>query len=184
MKTEALTEQAKAAKPVRALTLYPPNTPVKLVPKKLLLPLVTPKIDPSFTLVTTKPYMSCEDIGKLQPTTDVRIFVGYAPSRKGYRIYNKRTRRIMESIHVQFDELSEPIAPVQPISPTPYDPPSKKDYEILFQPFFDEYVNPLLRAVSPVSTAVAAPRVVDPAGSPSSTTIDQDVPSVCTSLTI
>nr|GFA60033.1 hypothetical protein [Tanacetum cinerariifolium]GFA66742.1 hypothetical protein [Tanacetum cinerariifolium] len=31
MKTKALAEQAKAAKPVRALTVYPPNTPVKLV---------------------------------------------------------------------------------------------------------------------------------------------------------
>nr|GEU53862.1 hypothetical protein [Tanacetum cinerariifolium] len=33
MKTEALAEQAKVAKPVRALAVYPPNTPVKLVPK-------------------------------------------------------------------------------------------------------------------------------------------------------
>ncbi|GKG21933.1 retrovirus-related pol polyprotein from transposon TNT 1-94 [Tanacetum coccineum] len=51
-----------------------------------------------------------EDLGKLQPTTDIGIFVGYAPSRKGYRIYNKRTRRIIETIHVQFNELSEPMA--------------------------------------------------------------------------
>nr|GEU81528.1 hypothetical protein [Tanacetum cinerariifolium] len=63
------------------------------------------------------------------------------------------------------------------VSPTPYVPPSKKDYEILFQQLFDEYFNPLPRTVSPVLAAVAAPRVVDPAGSPSSTTIDQDVPS-------
>nr|GEY63900.1 reverse transcriptase domain-containing protein [Tanacetum cinerariifolium] len=32
-----------------------------------------------------------EDLRKLQPTADIGIFVGYAPSRKGYRIYNKRT---------------------------------------------------------------------------------------------
>ncbi|GJW62272.1 retrovirus-related pol polyprotein from transposon TNT 1-94 [Tanacetum coccineum] len=54
-----------------------------------------------------------EDLGKLQPIADIGIFVGYAPSRKGYRIYNKRTRRIMETIHVQFDELTEQMAPVQ-----------------------------------------------------------------------
>ncbi|GKA35866.1 retrovirus-related pol polyprotein from transposon TNT 1-94, partial [Tanacetum coccineum] len=54
-----------------------------------------------------------EDLRKLQPTTDIGIFVGYAPSRKGYRIYNKRTRRIMETIHVQFDELIEQMTPVQ-----------------------------------------------------------------------
>ncbi|GJV02861.1 retrovirus-related pol polyprotein from transposon TNT 1-94 [Tanacetum coccineum] len=32
-----------------------------------------------------------EDLGKLKATTDIGIFVGYAPNRKGYRIYNKRT---------------------------------------------------------------------------------------------
>ncbi|GKF88040.1 retrovirus-related pol polyprotein from transposon TNT 1-94, partial [Tanacetum coccineum] len=46
------------------------------------------------------PTNDSEDLGKLQPTVDIGIFIGYAPSRKGYRIYNKRTRRIMETIHV------------------------------------------------------------------------------------
>nr|GEY06972.1 retrovirus-related Pol polyprotein from transposon TNT 1-94 [Tanacetum cinerariifolium] len=32
--------------------------------------------------------------------------------RKGYQIYNNRTRQIMETIHVQFDELTEPMAHV------------------------------------------------------------------------
>nr|GEU47202.1 retrovirus-related Pol polyprotein from transposon TNT 1-94 [Tanacetum cinerariifolium] len=36
MKTKALKEQAKAAKPVKALMVYPPNTPVRLVPRVLL----------------------------------------------------------------------------------------------------------------------------------------------------
>ncbi|GKB37764.1 hypothetical protein Tco_0882706 [Tanacetum coccineum] len=35
MKTDSLAEQAKAAKPVKALTVYPTNTPVKLVPRVL-----------------------------------------------------------------------------------------------------------------------------------------------------
>ncbi|GKD64456.1 retrovirus-related pol polyprotein from transposon TNT 1-94 [Tanacetum coccineum] len=59
------------------------------------------------------PTNDSEDLGKLQPTADIGIFVGYAPSRKGSRIYNKRTRQIMETIHVQFDELTEQIAHVQ-----------------------------------------------------------------------
>ncbi|GJT70022.1 retrovirus-related pol polyprotein from transposon TNT 1-94 [Tanacetum coccineum] len=37
------------------------------------------------------PTNDSEDLGKLQPTADIGIFVGYAPSQKGYRIYNKRT---------------------------------------------------------------------------------------------
>nr|GFA95734.1 retrovirus-related Pol polyprotein from transposon TNT 1-94 [Tanacetum cinerariifolium] len=106
-------------------------------------------------------------------TADIGIFVGYAPSRKGYRIYNKRTRQIMETIHVQFDELTKPMAPMHlstgpaPIFLTPgqissglvpnlvpaapYVPPINKDLEILFQPRFDEYLEPhhVERPVSP-----------------------------------
>ncbi|GJV79374.1 hypothetical protein Tco_1515244 [Tanacetum coccineum] len=55
-----------------------------------------------------------------------------------------------------------------PVSPTPYVPPSTKNYEILFQLLIDEYFNRLPRAVSPDPVAIAAPRAVDPAGSPSS----------------
>ncbi|GJV15584.1 retrovirus-related pol polyprotein from transposon TNT 1-94 [Tanacetum coccineum] len=51
-------------------------------------------------------------INKLQAKADIGIFVGYAPNRKGFRIYNKRTRRIMETIHVIFDELLQTMAPV------------------------------------------------------------------------
>ncbi|GKF53980.1 retrovirus-related pol polyprotein from transposon TNT 1-94, partial [Tanacetum coccineum] len=36
------------------------------------------------------PTNEIEDLGKLQPTADIGIFVGYAPSGKGYKIYNKR----------------------------------------------------------------------------------------------
>ncbi|GJR60594.1 hypothetical protein Tco_1502756 [Tanacetum coccineum] len=61
--------------------------------------------------------------------------------------------------------------------------PSKKDYEILFQPLFYEYFNPPPHAVSPESEFVATPKAVDPVGSPSSTTIDEDVPSASTSPT-
>ncbi|GJX35485.1 hypothetical protein Tco_0247042 [Tanacetum coccineum] len=70
-----------------------------------------------------------------------------------------------------------------PASTTPYVPPSKKDYEILFQPLFDEYFNPPPHAISLDPVAIATPRVVDPTGSPSSTTIDQDVPFASTSPT-
>ncbi|GJX59581.1 retrovirus-related pol polyprotein from transposon TNT 1-94, partial [Tanacetum coccineum] len=48
-----------------------------------------------------------EDFGKLKPKADIGIFVGYAPAKKAFRIYNKRTQMIIETIHVDFDELSE-----------------------------------------------------------------------------
>ncbi|GJS03946.1 integrase, catalytic region, zinc finger, CCHC-type containing protein [Tanacetum coccineum] len=36
---------------------------------------------------------------------------------EGYRIYNKRTRRLMETIHVTFDEMHQSMAPVRMIHP-------------------------------------------------------------------
>ncbi|GJU77204.1 hypothetical protein Tco_1274274 [Tanacetum coccineum] len=42
------------------------------------------------------------------------------------------------------------------VSSTPYVPPSKKDYEILFQPLFDEYFNPPPCAISLDPVAIVA----------------------------
>ncbi|GJS44225.1 putative ribonuclease H-like domain-containing protein [Tanacetum coccineum] len=144
------------------------------------------------------PTNDSEDLGKLQPTANIGIFVGYAPSLKGYRIYNKRNRHIMETIHVQSDELTEPMAPVQlgiglaptfltpgqissrlvpnPVPAAPYVPPTNKELEILFHPMFDEYLKPP-RVETSVSPALAVPVPVNSASTPSSTTIDQDAPS-------
>ncbi|GJW62343.1 retrovirus-related pol polyprotein from transposon TNT 1-94 [Tanacetum coccineum] len=47
-----------------------------------------------------------EDLGKLNAKADIGIFVGYAPAKKAFRIYYRRTRKIMETIHLTFDELT------------------------------------------------------------------------------
>ncbi|GJX18507.1 retrovirus-related pol polyprotein from transposon TNT 1-94, partial [Tanacetum coccineum] len=125
------------------------------------------------------PTNDSENLGKLQPTADIGIFVGYAPNRKGYRIYNKRTRQIMETIHVTFDELTEQMAPVQsspgpapnlltpgpissglvpnPAPAIPYVPPTNKELEMLFQPMFDEYFNPPGIRQDPIPNAAQDP---------------------------
>nr|GFA55944.1 putative ribonuclease H-like domain-containing protein [Tanacetum cinerariifolium] len=54
-----------------------------------------------------------DDLGKLKTKAGIGIFVGYAPTKKAYRIYNKRTRTIQETIHVTFDELTEVMTSVQ-----------------------------------------------------------------------
>nr|GEW29664.1 hypothetical protein [Tanacetum cinerariifolium] len=56
---------------------------------------------------------------------------------------------------------------------TPYVPPTKKDWDILFQPMFDKYFNPP-SSVSSLVRVVVAPEPVDPTGSLSSISIDQD----------
>nr|GFB83111.1 hypothetical protein [Tanacetum cinerariifolium] len=52
-----------------------------------------------------------DDVGKLKAKADIGIFVGYAPTKKAYRIYNKRTRKIQETVHVTFDEITEGLTP-------------------------------------------------------------------------
>ncbi|GJT43983.1 retrovirus-related pol polyprotein from transposon TNT 1-94, partial [Tanacetum coccineum] len=55
-----------------------------------------------------------DDLGKLKAKADIGIFVGYAPTKKAYRIYNKRTHKIQDTVHVTFDELTEGMTSVQP----------------------------------------------------------------------
>nr|GEZ31531.1 hypothetical protein [Tanacetum cinerariifolium] len=142
-----------------------------------------------------------DDLGKLDAKADIGIFVGYPPAKKAFRIYNKRTQKIIETIHVTFDELTsmaskqfssgprlQCMTPVtsssglvlNPIQPCV--PPNRDDWDHLFQPMFDEYFNPPTIAVSPVPVA-AAQRAVDLADSPVSTSIVQDAPSTSIPLT-
>ncbi|GJV47029.1 retrovirus-related pol polyprotein from transposon TNT 1-94 [Tanacetum coccineum] len=52
------------------------------------------------------PNTDSEDLEKLQAKADKGIFIGYAPKKKAYHIYNQRTQKIIETIHVDFDELT------------------------------------------------------------------------------
>ncbi|GKE47514.1 retrovirus-related pol polyprotein from transposon TNT 1-94, partial [Tanacetum coccineum] len=123
------------------------------------------------------PTNDSENLGKLQPKADISIFIGYAPTKKAFQIYNKRTRRIIEIIHVDFDELiaiasehnsSEPalhemtpatissgLVPNYPPS-TPFVPPSRTGWDLLFQPLFDESLTP------PPTVDLPAPELIAP----------------------
>nr|GEY58742.1 hypothetical protein [Tanacetum cinerariifolium] len=46
-----------------------------------------------------------ENLDKMKEKGDACIFVGYSTQSRAYRVFNKRTRVIVESIHVNFDEL-------------------------------------------------------------------------------
>nr|GEW26033.1 integrase, catalytic region, zinc finger, CCHC-type, peptidase aspartic, catalytic [Tanacetum cinerariifolium] len=81
-----------------------------------------------------------EDLGKLQPTSGIGIFVGYAPSMKG-----------PVPIFLTPGQISSGLVP-NLVPAAPYVPPTNKDLEILFQLMFDEYLEPprVERPVSPV----------------------------------
>ncbi|GJZ88761.1 retrovirus-related pol polyprotein from transposon TNT 1-94 [Tanacetum coccineum] len=149
------------------------------------------------------PTNDSEDLGKLKAKSDVGIFIGYALVKKAYRIYSQRTRQIMETIHVYFDELTamtskqSSLGPTlnemtpgtlslglvpQPPSLTPFVPPTRNDWETLLQPLFDEYFRPP-PCVGHLVTEVAALVPAASTGTPSSTSVDQDAPSPNTSQT-
>nr|GFC54430.1 Gag-Pol polyprotein [Tanacetum cinerariifolium] len=50
---------------------------------------------------------------------DECIFVGYSTQSRAYRVFNKRTKVIMESIHVNFDELPHMVSAHNSSDPAP-----------------------------------------------------------------
>ncbi|GKE45430.1 retrovirus-related pol polyprotein from transposon TNT 1-94, partial [Tanacetum coccineum] len=78
------------------------------------------------------PTNDSEDLGKLQPTADIGIFIGYAPSRKGT---GPAPTFLMPG------QISSGLIP-NPVPAASYVPPTNKDLEILFQPMLDEYLEP------------------------------------------
>nr|GFA80624.1 hypothetical protein [Tanacetum cinerariifolium] len=47
------------------------------------------------------------NLEKIKEKGDACIFVGYSTQSRAYMVYNKRTRVIVKTIHVNFDELPQ-----------------------------------------------------------------------------
>nr|GEU43342.1 putative ribonuclease H-like domain-containing protein [Tanacetum cinerariifolium] len=97
-----------------------------------------------------------ENLDKMKENGDECIFVGYSTQSRAYRVFNKRTRVIMESIHVNFDELplmaSDQNRKVTQIDRTVT---TLNELDLLFSLMFDELLNGSSKIVSK-SSAVSA----------------------------
>nr|GEY81638.1 hypothetical protein [Tanacetum cinerariifolium] len=96
-----------------------------------------------------------EDVGKLKAKEDIGVFVGYSKESVAFKIYSKQTRKIHESVNVNFDEISEmaskqfsletglsnlnEIGKSSNPSVSKVFEASKKDLEDVFQIFYVEY---------------------------------------------
>ncbi|GJY31973.1 retrovirus-related pol polyprotein from transposon TNT 1-94 [Tanacetum coccineum] len=101
-------------------------------------------------------------------------------SRKS-NVMNMNKWRLLTTLQAPL--LKEKKGLVQNIpSPTPVVPPTKIDWDSLFQPMFDEYFKPPPNVDHPVPE-VPTPVPAASTSSPSSTTVDQDAPSTSTSQT-
>nr|GEX47335.1 retrovirus-related Pol polyprotein from transposon TNT 1-94 [Tanacetum cinerariifolium] len=69
-----------------------------------------------------------EDIGKLGAKGDIGFFIGYSADSCAFRVYNRRTKKIIKTINVSFDELSA-MAFEQ-----------RSELDLLFESMYDDYI--------------------------------------------
>nr|GEU33564.1 reverse transcriptase domain-containing protein [Tanacetum cinerariifolium] len=108
-----------------------------------------------------------DDVGKLKAKRDIGVFVGYSKESAAFKVYNKRTRKIHESVNVNFDEISEMASKQFSLEPglsnlnetgkssnplvSQVAQTSKKDLEDLFHNFYDEYFGASKKTKSPTT---------------------------------
>nr|GEX11465.1 retrotransposon protein, putative, Ty1-copia subclass [Tanacetum cinerariifolium]GEX12217.1 retrotransposon protein, putative, Ty1-copia subclass [Tanacetum cinerariifolium] len=123
-----------------------------------------------------------KNLNKIKEKGDACIFVGYFTPSRAYMVFNKRTRMIVETIHVNFDELPQMASDHISSDPVPQCPtmalehdslsPSPQSQEnvsqaaetvttlneldLLFSPMFDELLNVTTPFVSKSSTVNVA----------------------------
>nr|GEW34581.1 hypothetical protein [Tanacetum cinerariifolium] len=82
-----------------------------------------------------------ENLDKMKEKGVQCILEGYSTQSKRYRVYNKRTRMIVESIHVRFDEIKEVSKTQDVYSSADANVPSQQELDMLFGPLYDEFFN-------------------------------------------
>nr|GEU35180.1 hypothetical protein [Tanacetum cinerariifolium] len=122
--------------------------------------------------------ISSENLEKLQPKANIGIFIGYVPTKKAFPIYNQRTMRIIETIHVDFDELTSMASQQSNSGPTHHEmTPTTISSGLVPNPTSSTSVDlPAPEVIAPI-TEVVALKLAASTSSPSSTTVNQDAPS-------
>ncbi|GJZ51758.1 retrovirus-related pol polyprotein from transposon TNT 1-94 [Tanacetum coccineum] len=87
-----------------------------------------------------------EYLDKMKEKGDPCILVGYSTQSKGYRVYNKRTRLIVKSIHLIFDEIKEMTETsvandTSGLVPQQQKASAQQELDLLFGPLYDEFFN-------------------------------------------
>ncbi|GJV32037.1 retrovirus-related pol polyprotein from transposon TNT 1-94, partial [Tanacetum coccineum] len=133
-----------------------------------------------------------DDLGKMKPKADIGVFIGYSETSTGFRIYNRRTKMIMETIHVKFDELTAMASEHDCLEPElqrfnnhnssaePMNTPSKEDLDNLFSQMFEEYFEKTSSETT-INSAAQPTQVHEDSSSTSSIFVDaHEAPSVVT----
>ncbi|GJR20327.1 retrovirus-related pol polyprotein from transposon TNT 1-94 [Tanacetum coccineum] len=125
-----------------------------------------------------------DDLGKMKPKADIGVFIGYSETSRGFRIYNRRTKKIMETIHVKFDELTAMASEHDCLEPElqrfinhnssaeTMNTPSKEDLDNLFGPMYEEYFEKKF-SDTPINSAAQPTQIHEDSPSTSSIIIDE-----------
>nr|GEW18480.1 retrovirus-related Pol polyprotein from transposon TNT 1-94 [Tanacetum cinerariifolium] len=99
-----------------------------------------------------------ENLDKMKEKGDACIFVGYSTQSRAYRVFNKRTRVIVEMIHVNFDELPQMASDHISFDPAPEyrTVTTSNELDLLFSLMFDELLNGSSQVVSKSSAITTA----------------------------
>nr|GEY38814.1 hypothetical protein [Tanacetum cinerariifolium]GEY56132.1 hypothetical protein [Tanacetum cinerariifolium]GEY57221.1 hypothetical protein [Tanacetum cinerariifolium] len=118
-----------------------------------------------------------EDIGKLGAKGDIGFFIGYSTDSCAYRIYNRRTKKIMETMNVSFDELSATAFKQRSSKPG-----LQSELDLLFEAMYDDYIGG-----QPSATGRTVPPAQEPQvrqTSTTSTTIVDTTPTLTNSSSL
>nr|GEV34704.1 putative RNA-directed DNA polymerase [Tanacetum cinerariifolium] len=122
-----------------------------------------------------------EYIGKLGAKGDIGFFIGYSAESCTYRVFNQRTKKIMETMNVSFDELlamafkqrsskprlqsmtsgqiSSGLDLTYASSTITTQQPTKGELDLLFEAMYDDYIGGQLTAALRTILAVQAHQV-------------------------
>nr|GEV99234.1 retrovirus-related Pol polyprotein from transposon TNT 1-94 [Tanacetum cinerariifolium] len=103
-----------------------------------------------------------ENLDKMKGKGDECIFVGYSTQSRAYRVFNKRIRVIMESIHrmaLEHDSLSPAIQHQANVTQEDRTVTTSNELDLLFSPMFDELLNGSSKVVSKCQVPTLAPTV-------------------------
>ncbi|GJW86272.1 retrovirus-related pol polyprotein from transposon TNT 1-94 [Tanacetum coccineum] len=97
-----------------------------------------------------------EDIGNLGAKGDIGFFIGYSTNSCAYRVYNRRTKKIMETINVTFDELL-----AMAFEQSNLKPGLQSELDLLFEAMYDDHVGGQPSATPRTILTAQAPQDVD-----------------------
>nr|GEY55727.1 hypothetical protein [Tanacetum cinerariifolium] len=118
----------------------------------------TPEVLINFLRLVQRELKDGENLDKMKEKGNACIFVGYSTQSRAYRVFNKRTRVIMESIHVNFDELPHIASDHVSSDPAPEyrTVTTSNKLDLLFSLMFDELLNGSSKVVSKSSVLSSA----------------------------